>query len=306
MRYLLSLMVVACCGGGVLAEEPATPGPDELQALVKQLGSQDFDEREDAQLRLTALGHAAREVLTHALKDADPEISASAAMLLDKINRAVVAVRVVDSTEKPLAKVPVVFNLYLRDGRRSVSVLRNETVNTDANGWASVGNIKPRDGYILNVSCRMPDYVPAAISQQRVELKVKRHEFKLVALRCATVTGTLLDKTQGPLTDRRLSLVPSNRLRLLENPKHARFAFRNASTATTDERGQFRFEGVNPGEYAVALMGSKGLLFKSDTIEVEAEETLSMGAVATTIHPAVLKRDDDVLKDDDEDPLPEM
>ena len=90
MRYLLPLlMAVVCCGGCVLAEAPATPGPGQLQALVKQLGSRDFGEREDAQLKLAGLGEAARGVLTKALKDADLEISASAGMLLDKINRAV-------------------------------------------------------------------------------------------------------------------------------------------------------------------------------------------------------------------------
>jgi len=300
MRYfLLLMMAVACCGGCVLAAE--TPGPDELQGLVKQLGSRDFDEREDARLKLLGLGGVAREVLTKALQNADLEISASAAKLLEKINRAVVAVRVVDSTEKPLAEVPVIFDLKLRDGRRTVSVLRSETVKTDADGWACVGDLKPCDGYILNVRYRMPNCVPAVISQQAMDLEAKRHEFKLVALRCATVSGTLLAKAEVPLAGCRLCLVPSNRFRLLKNANLARYATRNTPLTTTDKRGQFKFELVQPGEYAMAIVGEEGLRWKSDTVQVEAEEELRMGVLTTQVDIAVLKRDGDVLMGDEED-----
>jgi len=50
---------------------------------------------------------------------------------------------------------------------------------------------------------------------------------------------------------------------------------------------------VNPGEYVVALVEDGGLLFKSDTIQVKAEETLALGVLATGIDPAAPKRDDD-------------
>lgn len=302
MRYFfLLMMAVGCCGGGVLAEAPATPGPEELQGLVKQLGSRDFDEREDARLKLLDLGEAAREVLTEAVKDADLEISASAVRLLEKINRAVVAVRVVDSTEKPLAEVPVIFNLQLRDGRRTVSVLRSETVKTDADGWACVGDLKPCDGYILNVRYLMPNCVPAVISQQAMDLEAKRHEFKLVALRCATVSGTLLAKAEVPLAGCRLCLVPSNRFRLLKNANLARYATRNTPLTTTEKHGQFKFELVQPGEYAMAIVGEEGMRWKSDTVQVEAEEELRMGVLTTQVDIAVLKRDGDVLMGDEED-----
>lgn len=306
MRYLfLLLTAVTCCGGCVQAEAPATRGPDELQALVKQLGSQDFDERDEARLKLAGLGEAAREVLTKALNDTDPEISSSSAMLLEKMNRAVLAVRVVDSTEKPLAGIPVVFNLDLRDGGRSVSVLHDDTVKTDADGWACVGDLKPGAGYILNAGHRMPNHVPAVISQQSMELEAKRHEFKLVARRCATVSGTLLDQAEVPLVDGRLALVPSHRFCLLANPKLAYFASRNAPIMTTDKHGQFKFELVDPGKYALVLVNDERLHWKSDTIRVEAEDTLALGVLRTKVDPAMLNRDDDILQGNGEDPAPE-
>jgi hypothetical protein len=300
MRYLLSLLLVAtACSGLLTAGTPEAPRPGELESLIKRLGARDYEVREEAQLKLAAYGEAARAVLTKAAKSADPEVSASAARLLDKINRAVVAVRVVDSAEKPVAEAPVVFNIYRRDGRRSTMITRNEMVNTDADGWACIGNLKPGGGYILNVRCQMPDYVPTTISQPSIELKVKRHEFKIVALRCAHVTGTLLGKDDVPLTDCGLGLVPSNRLRMLENPKQARFALRRVPMVTTDENGEFVFEQVHPGEYAVVLMEENKVLYKSEMVEVEAEETLKMGSLATKVDPRALKRDDDVLDDED-------
>jgi hypothetical protein len=115
------------------------------------------------------------------------------------------------------------------------------------------------------------------IRQQGIELKVKRHEFKLVALRYATVTGTLLDKAQAPLTNCRLGLVPSNRV--------------HAFMATTNERGQFKFEQVESGECAFALVGDGGLLWKRDTIQVKAEETLELGVLAAAVDRAALQDD---------------
>lgn len=81
---------------GLLAAAPApaaSPDPDDLvptpevqvrcRALVRQLGSEDFEEREEAQKQLAALGRVPRAALLAGVNtDPDPEVRARCAQLL--------------------------------------------------------------------------------------------------------------------------------------------------------------------------------------------------------------------------------
>src|SRR3954462_3803141 len=89
-RYPLAL---ACLLGFASVSNAASPNPDDLaipaevqvkaRALVRQLGSEDYPEREDAQEQLAKLGRSARPALfAGATTDPDPEIRFRCSQLL--------------------------------------------------------------------------------------------------------------------------------------------------------------------------------------------------------------------------------
>jgi len=88
---------LACLLGTVGWSNAASPDPDDLaipaevqvksRALVRQLGSEDYPEREDAQKQLADLGRLARPaILTGATTDPDPEIRLRCSQLLPSAN----------------------------------------------------------------------------------------------------------------------------------------------------------------------------------------------------------------------------
>ncbi len=100
--------LVFAMGLGVLV---ATPGAaadkadnERIAKLVKQLGSEDFDEREKASKELGEIGPAALDALRAAMKDGEAEVKARAAILVKKYET-------VAETQKILAakKVHLVF-----------------------------------------------------------------------------------------------------------------------------------------------------------------------------------------------------
>lgn len=298
--FFFFLLCVTCGTPGFAGEAPKPPTAAEVEALIKQLGAGDFSEREDAQIKLAAQGELVREALTKALKNSDPEIVNAAGRLLDKINRATVAVQVVDSAGKPVADAPVAFNIHRRDGRNAVFIRRNETVNTGEDGWACTGDLEPGSGYMVNVRCQMPGYVPAMTFQQSQELKIGRQEFKLTVMRFAQVKGVLIGKDRVPLVEVQLYLVPGPQVASLSG-KQAKLLVRRAMVATTDAQGQFAFEQVQPGDYVAVLMGDDKVLFKSEALHLASEETLSLNPLVTEIDPQSLKRPENVLKEDADD-----
>jgi hypothetical protein len=301
MKRVVFLLCTMLGGWGLAGEAPKPPAPKELDALIQQLGAADFSEREDAQLKLAAFGENVRELLTKALKHSDPEVVNAAGRLLDKINRATVAVQVVDSAGKPVAEAPVTFSIHRRDGRNAMAIRRNETVNTGEDGWASTGDLEPGGGYMINLRCQMQNYVPAMEYQQSKELKIGRQEFKLTVMRFSQFKGVLLGKDRVPLVEAQLYLVPNNLVASLGG-RNAKLMVRRAMCVTTDAQGQFAFEQVQPGDYVAVLMDDAKILFKSDVLHFATEETVTLNPLVTDVDPQALKRSDNVLKEDANDP----
>ncbi|MBN9118295.1 MAG: hypothetical protein J0I06_03895 [Planctomycetes bacterium] len=90
-------LVLACLFAAAAPSGAASPNPEDLvptpevrvkcRALVRQLGSEDFTEREDAQKQLAALGRSARPaLLAGANTSSDPEVRARCAQLLPAAN----------------------------------------------------------------------------------------------------------------------------------------------------------------------------------------------------------------------------
>ena len=67
-------------------KEPAKPDP-EVEKLVKQLGSPQFAEREDAEKKLKALGVKAKAAVKAGMADPDPEVAARSAAIWNAIRR---------------------------------------------------------------------------------------------------------------------------------------------------------------------------------------------------------------------------
>jgi pentatricopeptide repeat protein len=67
-------------------DAPAPPSDAEIDALIRQLGSDSWDVREAADARLTAIGEPAREKLTAALNDPDAEIRWRVRRILDALD----------------------------------------------------------------------------------------------------------------------------------------------------------------------------------------------------------------------------
>lgn len=69
----LALLVCLAGAGARLAAEDTKAGPDEIQALVKTLGDEDFEKREAAEKKLADLGPAAFDALRRAAAHGDTE-----------------------------------------------------------------------------------------------------------------------------------------------------------------------------------------------------------------------------------------
>ncbi|RKY19295.1 MAG: hypothetical protein DRP63_00845 [Planctomycetota bacterium] len=86
--WLLAVIVLL---GGVALSQQKQAHPKDLQArieqLVKQLGDEDFQKREDAMEELVKIGDAAVEALKKAAKSEDPEVAWRAKEALNRILR---------------------------------------------------------------------------------------------------------------------------------------------------------------------------------------------------------------------------
>ena len=79
---LLGLIVVALVPAQEKPKKP--PTKEEIAALVKQLGHDDFDKREEASQKLEAIGQPAEAALQEASKSKDEEVRRRATEILDK------------------------------------------------------------------------------------------------------------------------------------------------------------------------------------------------------------------------------
>src|SRR5262245_34585489 len=70
------------------ADEPA-PSAAEIARLIEQLGSKEFDKRDEASKKLAAIGPPAQDALAAAAKDSgDPEIRSRAGRLVEAMRLA--------------------------------------------------------------------------------------------------------------------------------------------------------------------------------------------------------------------------
>src|SRR5262245_23861693 len=83
-------VVVAVIASAPPAAGPQ-PSPEEIARLVRQLGADSFEQREQAQTKLAAIGPAAKRQLEVAAKDTDREIALRAGRLLEALRKEALA-----------------------------------------------------------------------------------------------------------------------------------------------------------------------------------------------------------------------
>src|SRR5258707_521154 len=103
-RYWLPALVLWLA---VLVAAPAADAPkadaERVAKLVKQLGSDDFEEREKASKELEAIGGPALDALRAAAKSEEAEVKTRAASLLQKAEKKAIAEKVLTPTKVKLS-----------------------------------------------------------------------------------------------------------------------------------------------------------------------------------------------------------
>lgn len=102
--------------------------PDTTTPLVRQLGSESYDEREKAHESLVAMGETARPALQEASKSADPEVAIRAVAILSRLDR---GNRVEDLT-RLLAAEPGRADLYAQRAAALLALSRVQEAQADA------------------------------------------------------------------------------------------------------------------------------------------------------------------------------
>src|SRR6185503_5185640 len=118
-----------------IAAGPATaPAPQDVDALIAQLGHDDFKIREEASTRLARIGKPAVASLKQALSSSDPEVQSRAEMLIKRIEQRPVPGGPIDPNEPVVARSLRISN---QGGGKNVEVRENQrtiTIREDGAG----------------------------------------------------------------------------------------------------------------------------------------------------------------------------
>ncbi len=85
MRGITFFILLACIAAGPTTAPAPAPSPKEIDALIVQLGHDDFKVREEASQKLIKIGKPAVAALKQALASDDPEVQSRAQMLIRRI-----------------------------------------------------------------------------------------------------------------------------------------------------------------------------------------------------------------------------
>src|SRR3954462_8022892 len=132
MRAANWLILLLMC---TAAAAPTTaPAPQDVDALIGQLGHDDFKIREEASAKLAKIGKPALESLKQALASGDPEVQSRAEGLIKRIEQRPVPGGPVSSDEAVVARSLRISNT---GGTKNVEVRENQrtiTIREDASG----------------------------------------------------------------------------------------------------------------------------------------------------------------------------
>ena len=284
VQALSTCLVVwfAWCLPVVVSEEPnpePTAQPSTTERLIKQLGSENYDEREAAQSRLKALGEVIRKELEAAAKGGDAEIAHGAKQVLKAINRARVEVKLVDKSEAPLAEVDVYLTLMDRTANGAMPQRKSVSAKTGKEGVAVFEGLDPREYYLV-VGAQPAGYLPANMNKNNCALNVGTNSFTLSCSKGGVVKGVLKKKDGLPLANAKVVVCQSQWLRMREKTKdHFHMMVSRQRNIETDAAGTFNYEGLHEGEYFVAVLEEGKVSWVGPTVKVAREQTADVGTM---------------------------
>jgi hypothetical protein len=123
MKRLLLPVLVLGLGFGLLATLPGTAAetaasPEKISKLIEKMGSSDFEDREEAQKQLDAIGEPALEALKKAMSSEDTEVRRRAEELVKKIEKRTESTKVLQPTKIHLVYKDTPVNEALADLRK--------------------------------------------------------------------------------------------------------------------------------------------------------------------------------------------
>lgn len=255
MHCCKALVLVAASLFMGVAVAGEAPGPDEL---VRQLGSNDFDERQDALAKLEALGDAARGALEKARRSDVLEIRSSAYRLLAKLKHAKLILKIVDEHGKPRAGESLTDTLssYGQYGqRRDVQLLgfaragnQNKSIETDKDGCIRLESpgAGPHSLYLRWGNSYRPSsmWLPTML-----DLRSGENRAFWVRAKGATVKGRVLSiETEEPVSDAEILVRPDTGAGLRQVMADWQLVSRTGQghQGSSGDGGTFSVEGVSP------------------------------------------------------------
>jgi len=210
-----------------------------IDALIKQLGSDSYFEREAAQEELKKIGWDARESLKEAAKSDDLEVATRAKTLLEEIGPVNMTLVCVDDAGKPLENKKISVQVdysgtYDADGEYKQPESDNKEGQTDGNGAFNLGALKSA---IFNFKAQVEGYSRTG-ADTTVTYQDGKHVMHLRFMMPGTVKGVVVDADNG------------------DKPIAGAYVHYNSGevSSRTDEMGQFELKGIAPGERYITVV----------------------------------------------------
>lgn len=239
---LASLLLLPLLLGAPSAPAEGPPDPDRL---VKALGSDDWQVRDEAETALERLGLPARPHLEAALKSTDEETVWRARKILARITRTRLTVALETPDGKPAAGVRTSLNL-LRQSPPGVGTPIEAKADPEGiiRVWDRGGDapflLDPGD-YMVQIAAE--GFLPVKVEPLRLDGGERTLAWRLE--RGARVSGTLRFEDGTPAEGVALGLFPC-----LEPAQIHRYAeIGNRREAVADAEGRFAFEAAPEGHY---------------------------------------------------------
>lgn len=254
----LFLMLGTFWAAGLEAEEAPDP-----ETLVKRLGADDFDERQEAAEKLEALGETARAALEKARGSDLLEVRAIAARLLSLLKRAKLSLRFVDENGKPWPNLSVnaslqPFSQNFNTRAQMMAFARrqgkpNETLETDADGTLEL--VSPAPGlHQLSVVEQNRPWNWNVWQPQPLNLRSGENRAYWIRPRGATVSGAVVaDETGQPVADAEVMIRRDDGIRLRDLLAQWWTGQPRSSIVqgNTDAQGAFSVQNVGPSSARV-------------------------------------------------------
>ena len=220
---LIAALAVCILPPGALSDDSAAGElQDKIDSLIKQLGSEDFEQREDAQTQLIEIGEPAREALERAKKSADSEISLRAKNILKAIDMVHLVFVCANDAGEILKNTKVTVKRPINDDEET-----KWDLVTDANGKCSIEMTADAPAQ-FNVSTE--GYAPAETTLLQYQKGIRQNVCVKLP-RFGTIKGTVVDAANKPVPNASVSCWGEGK----------------DIDAETDEKGQFELKDVPPG-----------------------------------------------------------